>query len=105
IKPGVTVGAILQQASKNGVMIRAMLWRSPSPFSQNEEAVMFLNSQEKQLGPQGVIFATSKEPLENAAAIWDNRGDETVQQWPLRSLPFVHYVPTNYGAQHQKILC
>lgn len=71
-----TLRSMLQDASHNGVLIRAMFW--------------------DQIGPQNSASAREINALPTGGAILDDRGDE--------GLPIL-LVPYHTGSQHQKFLC
>jgi phosphatidylserine/phosphatidylglycerophosphate/cardiolipin synthase-like enzyme len=104
IESGVTLAKLLTQASQNGVMIRGMFWKSYFGEAQNEDAVNFFNSVEKRVAPQGIEFVKRNPVLENAAAIWDERGNEPEIPF-VKHLPVFGHIPRHVGTQHQKILC
>ncbi len=99
IESGVTLAKLVREASRNGVMIRAMLWKTPSITTVNQDAVWFFNSVRPTA--QGLEPVEAKDKLENAAAIWDDRGNEDMSH----SIPFGGLIPRHVGTQHQKILC
>lgn len=71
-----TLKTMLEDASRKGVMIRAMFW--------------------DQIGAQNTASAHEINALPTGGAILDDRGDE--------SIPIIR-VPYHTGSQHQKLLC
>jgi phosphatidylserine/phosphatidylglycerophosphate/cardiolipin synthase-like enzyme len=101
-----TLRFLLTNASDQGVMIRAMLWKSPIG-GQNVDAVRFLNSFEEQMTVNGLQRIKMVPPLSNSAAIHDDIGDEALlkflEQVPILSI--LKIIPRAIGSQHQKVLC
>jgi phosphatidylserine/phosphatidylglycerophosphate/cardiolipin synthase-like enzyme len=98
---------LLTDASSKDVMIRAMFWKMPAGLSQNRDAVLFLNSVKLAVSAGGPILVPCDAPhplpvtprLKNAAAIFDQRGDQNLP------IPILSILPRAFGSQHQKFLC
>lgn len=96
----INLRTLLTGASGQGVKIRALLWKGIIGMSQNEDAVHFLNSVKMQMTAQGPQWIPVDNPLKDAAAIWDARGNQNIG-----TVPFIGILPKHAGSQHQKFLC